>query len=75
MFSTQKFCFLQAKYQWNLQNETKNAKQYLNGTISELCTDDKKSKYFSYSNNIFKSAKNFNEKLYKKEINVQNCQC
>ena len=44
-----------------------------NGTISELYTDDKKSKYFSEP--IDKSAKNFNEKLCTKEITVQNCHC
>ena len=46
-----------------------------NGTISELYSDDKKSKYSSNPNDILKSAKNFNEKLYTKEINVQNCRC
>ena len=46
-----------------------------NGTRSELYIDDKKSKYSSNPNHILKSAKNFNEKLYTKEINVQNCHC
>ena len=46
-----------------------------NGTISELYTDDKKSKYSSNPNDILESAKNFNEKLYTKETNVQNCHC
>ena len=41
-------------------------------TISELYTDGKKSKYSSNSNDILKSAKNFNKKLYTKETNVQN---
>ena len=43
-----------------------------NGTIPELYTDDKKSKYSCNPNDILKSAKNFNEKLYTKEKNVQN---
>ena len=34
-----------------------------NRTISELYTDDKKSKYFSNLNDIVTSAKTFNEKL------------
>ena len=46
-----------------------------NGTISELYTDDKKSKYSSNPNDTLKSGKKFNEKLYTKEINVQNCRC
>ena len=46
-----------------------------NGTISELYTDDKKSKYSNNPNDIYKSAKDFNEKLYAKKINVQNCYC
>ena len=37
-----------------------------NGTISELYTDDKKSIYSGNPNDILKSAKNFNEKLYSK---------
>ena len=45
------------------------------GTISKLYTDDTKSKYSSNPNNILKSAINFNEKLYTKETNVQNCHC
>ena len=32
-------------------------------TISELCTDDKKTEYSSNPNDILKSAKNFYEKL------------
>ena len=42
-----------------------------NGTMSELHTDDKKS-YSRSPNHILKSAKNFSEKLYIKETNVQN---
>ena len=34
----------------------------LNGTISELYTDDKKSKYSVNSNDVLKSVKNFYEK-------------
>ena len=46
-----------------------------NGTISELYTDDKESKYSSNPNDILKSAKAFIEKVCTKEINVQNCHC
>ena len=46
-----------------------------NGTISELYTNEKKSKYSSNPSDIPKSAKNFNEKLYTKEKNVQNYHC
>ena len=46
-----------------------------NGTISELYTDDKKSKYSSKPNDIPKLVKNFYEKLYTKETNFQNCHC
>ena len=46
-----------------------------NETISELYTDDEKSKYSSDPNDILKSAKNFNEELHTKDINVQNCHC
>ena len=35
-----------------------------NGKISELYTDDRKSKYSSNPNYILKSAKNFYEKFY-----------
>ena len=45
------------------------------GTIFELYTDDKKSRYSSNPNDIIKSAKNFNGKLYTKEANVQNSHC
>ena len=38
-----------------------------NQTRSELYTDDKKSNYSSNSTDIFKSAKNFYQKLYTKE--------
>ena len=38
-----------------------------NGTMSELYTDDKKSKYSRNPNHILKAAKNFYEKLYIKE--------
>ena len=38
-----------------------------NQTISELCTDDNKSKYPSNPKDIFKSAKEFYENLYIKE--------
>ena len=38
-----------------------------NGTISELYTDDKKPKYSRHPNHILKSAKNFYEKLYKRD--------
>ena len=37
-----------------------------NQTMSELYTDDKKTKYSSNPNDILKSAKNFYEKLYTK---------
>ena len=37
-----------------------------NQTISELYTDDRKTKYFSNPNDILKSAKNVYEKLYTK---------
>ena len=37
-----------------------------NQTISELNTDDKKTKYFGNPNDIHKSTKNFYEKLYSK---------
>ena len=46
-----------------------------NGPISESNTDDKKSKYSGNHNDILNSAKKFNEKLYTKEINVQNYHC
>ena len=46
-----------------------------NGTISELYTDDKKIKHSRNPNHILKSAKNFYEKLYIKETNVQNFHC
>ena len=46
-----------------------------NGTISEFYIDDKTSKYSRNPNDILKSAKNINKKLYTKEINVQNCNC
>ena len=38
-----------------------------NQTISELHTDDKKSKYSSNPNDIFNSAKSFYKKRYTKE--------
>ena len=38
-----------------------------NQTISELYTDDEKSKYSSNPNDILKTLKNFYEKLYAKE--------
>ena len=46
-----------------------------NRTLCELNTDDKKPKYSSNPNDILKSAKNFYEKLYTKETNIQNCHC
>ena len=46
-----------------------------NGAIFELYTDDKKSEYPSNSNHFLLSARNFNENLYTKEANVQNCHC
>ena len=46
-----------------------------NGTISELYTDDKRSNDSSNPNDILKLSKVFNEKLYAKETNVQNCYC
>ena len=46
-----------------------------NGMISELYTDDKKSKYSGNPNDILKSAKKINEKLYIKETNIRNCHC
>ena len=42
-----------------------------NQTISELYTDDQKSKYSSNPNDILKYAKNFYENLHTKE-NVSN---
>ena len=45
-------------------NETYKMKQNIqNGIISELYTDDKKSKYSGNPNDILKSAKKINEKL------------
>ena len=44
-----------------------------NGTISELYTDDKKSKYSSNPNDILESANNFNGKLYTNDTNFKNC--
>ena len=41
-------------------------RQYENQTISELYTDDKKTKYSSTPNDILKLAKNLCEKLYTK---------
>ena len=46
-----------------------------NGKISQLYTDGKKSKYSSNPKDILESAKNFNEKLYTNETNVQNYHC
>ena len=46
-----------------------------NGTITELYTDDKKSKYSGNPNDILKSAKNCHEKLYTNKTNVQNYHC
>ena len=57
-------------------NETYKMKQNIqNGIISELYADDKKSKYCGNPNDILKSAKKINEKLYTKETNIQNCHC
>ena len=53
-----------------MQNETKYTKSELiksEITISELYTDDKKSKYSSNPNDILKSDRNFYEKLCTKE--------
>ena len=44
-----------------------------NGTMSELYAGDKNSQYSSNLNDILKLAKNVNEKLYTKEVNVQDC--
>ena len=44
-----------------------------NGTISELYTEDKKSKYSTNPNDVIKLAKNFYEKFYAKKTNIPNC--
>ena len=54
-----------------LMELTKWIKNVRKWTMSELHTDDKKS-YSRNPNHILQSAKNFSEKLYIKETNVQN---
>ena len=54
-----------------MKNAPKLVSRYLKGnmqnqTMSELYTDDKKTKYSSNPNDILKSAENFYEKLYTK---------
>ena len=51
-------------YRQNINGTYKMKLNMQNGTIFELDTDDKKSKYCSNPNNILKSAKSFNWKLY-----------
>ena len=51
-------------YRQNINGTYKMKLNMQNGTIFELYTDDKKSKYSSNPNNILKSAKSFNWKLY-----------
>ena len=60
-------------YSYNINGTYKLKQNMQNGTISELYTDDKKLKYSTKPDDILKSAKNFNEKLYAKETNTQNC--
>ena len=62
-------------YKWNINGIYKMSQNMQNGTISESYTDDENLKYSRNPNHIFKSAKNFYEKLYIKETNVQNCHC
>ena len=58
----------------NINGTYKTKQNMQNGTISELYTDDKKSKYSSNPNDILVLARNFNEKLYTKETNVNTFQ-
>ena len=54
-------------YSQNSNGNHKMKQNMQNQTISELHTDDKKSKYSSNPNDIFNSAKNFYKKGYTKE--------
>ena len=56
-------------------NETYKMKQNIQNGISELYAHDKISKYSGNPNDILKSAKKINEKLYTKETKIQNCHC
>ena len=50
-------------YRWNINETYKMNQNMQNGTISELYTDDNKSKYSRNPNHILKSVKNVYETL------------